>query len=367
MDARRLAKEQRARARIRKYAFLDRPQAWCTGTSKAFWALRAAGQYEEAKALLEAKDKAKPSDAEALWEISQLHEAALFGYFGDCYAVDAWCNAAYELGHPMALLYNDGLEDMTGPEVDTLASYVEATGDAHAMWVCYKRRPGTNIMDERSLELIRLGLASGNTRMAFVAYRAGICSSKVPADMGHAQACYEYGRAIGVENGAIEYWRRGAAQGHGLCSHMLFRYLSAHEAAILAVHPWQSHDAYEWMRGRWRHPYAVDYDADPTERIRELFVYAYAKKMLSDCPQLKALIVMHESICQAAQSASLYFYWLLRNNCFPKDIAVLVAKEVWASRASETELWWTPEINAALGSAGISTGYDYSKKRRRLC
>lgn len=341
-----------------------------TGTSKAFWDLRAQRKYKEAVALLE--ERAAHDDAEACYELVHLADDGVLGQTRGSPRDRDLRQKCHVLHHPAVVALN---LEVTSPEASPQLRYIAESGDLVAQWRIAAKSSLYNETLGNWAGLLRQTLPLRNPYMLFYAAVYDVVGYEHAACMGHVDACSTYAsywlnHRTGDPDLALHFLRIGAEQGHRQCMRMLVALLLK---SGLPVH-WREAaqnivriSCLQERRKLWQDRVFVtlprtDNASEVTaERLRELYVYATHKAEWDlTRERIASLENVGAVLTRAAKRATLTLFGILyrRKHC-PRDIALLLCKDVWDSVSTRTIAWWTPVIDCMARSAGYTTGYDY--------
>lgn len=353
-----------------------------TGTSALFWQLRAQRKYKEALAML--WERTKLNDAEAYFELAHIMDDGVLGYQRGTALHWQVLQRSLELHHPATIASAMCMESVMA--ADNLR-YVEASGDLYARYRMAMRlyAGGSTRLQAACRELYDKAVAAGSPSphlLHSVAQHFWWCSHEPAARCGHAYACMQYAYTTPIQpNGdltnaalALDFLRVGAEQGHHECRKLLIERLF-----VPGGNPWSWREAAQNLvqmeplderRRRWSDRVfvsqlegntAAESESWTQGRLRELYVYAtHEEQWDSMRDRVASLRDVGNQITRAARSATIVLFGIMhrRKRC-PRDIALLVCKDVWLSRATRTITWWSPGIDKLARSSGFTTGYDY--------
>ena len=310
-----------------------------TGTSDAFWKLRTAGKYAEALALVRERC-AGGDDGEAEAEMYDLYRYGHLGVQEDLEAGNVHGFNAKRLGC-----------DVRDSEV-----YLSSGKDIE-----YWARRGHPVACRKHAVML-MGFSfswggGGGLVLMFYHKTPWGCSPIPVLDHRVPLPTLPWDEIL-------RYLRTGAMQGDLLCRGELIRVFLCVEhlvdwrrAALMIIDPEVQSDD---MRLAWLGQCLTSHDVqircrewdrcDETridlERRRE--AYVYGKYFAGNAPKdpkfigpAESMIKMYHDVRDKARAAAVALWAVLRRRAlrWPRDIAVLMCKTVWASRELRTELW----------------------------
>jgi hypothetical protein len=343
------------------------PRVWRTGTSKVYWRLRAEGQCKEALELLYHGAAQEPPDAEALFELADLHRCAELGIHAKSEVSAHYMRGAAKAGHPRALVWSLDSDD---PEREgrfrAIRRFIDACDDYQAKWEWYwtevneaPLRSAACLLarEKASLQLLELAVKSGDALPETHYLRAALATHdfEPSARMGYPRACFAY--ASPQHNFAWAeplpmatrccYLELGARQGHGGCidalCNLLFEQESVRDwgrAARLLTSPYTPRA----VQSSWFHRRCPD-NQDPSKvfyahRLRELYAYGRYCRKVTDVVGYAPLVALYWEVCDAARRSTIALLGTLRRRLgCPKDVALMMARPLWESRQLYTEAW----------------------------
>jgi len=345
-------------------ALLGLVKTWRTGTSKRYWALRAEGRCEEALKLIRAA--ARNHDAEALFELAEVHRWDELGVERSSIVCGQYVRKAAKLGHPRAVILRLDYEtvEYARDNRQAIGLFIEACDDYLAKWhwfteldsASFERRDRVS-WGRKSRELLELavktdGLPESHYRVATLGAR----DFELAARLGFPPACISYANPDFTtdfsESESMSMAKRchyldiGARQGHGECINALCRLLFEQES----VRDWgraarliTSDYTGDGVRSSWlqrRRPDVMDPSkVFGVQRLRELYAYGrYFERttVVGHAP----LVAFSRQVRNAAARSTVTLLGVLRRRLrCPKDIALMLARPLWESRELRTEVW----------------------------
>lgn len=292
-----------------------------TGTSLEFWRLVCAQRYDEARRLL--LDRLVLKDPEAAWEAHLLYAKGTCGFPRNDSMADMLWNVARDADHPRTLFD------------------ARASGYKLAIWEMHA------VSGEPPDQLLREAYAQ--EPLPEVLFLMG--KHREAADLGYPEACSEYATELldaELSSRALPYVLRAAAFGDidaCYCYCYMFKdepllvdwILLAHYATskldanscVIMLEAWElgslghrhPREKYAWGAGFAR--YSIN-TAEHSLNVRGI---------------VQSMVKFATNVSQKVRASSVAFLGAMRHKRVGKDVALLIARMIWQSRRTHTEVW----------------------------